>query len=116
MNTEPILILDDDLDDQEFLQEAWKDLNYKNELIFFTDPDDVLKYLKQEKITPFLIICDVNLNKMDGFEFKRKLLEDKLLKYKSIPFVFFSNSISNKQTEKAYDLGTITTHKSSLLP
>ena len=106
MNTAPILIVDDDLEDQEIIQEAWKELNYTNELIFFTDPQEVLNFLKQEKIIPFLIVSDVNLHKMDGFEFKKKLLEDSSLNYKSIPFVFFSNSVTKKQIEKSYDLGS----------
>jgi CheY-like chemotaxis protein len=106
MNTEPILIVDDDLDDQEFIQEAWKEIGYPNKLLFFTSPEDVLNFLKKEKIVPFLIISDVNLHKMDGFEFKKKLSEDSSLNYKTIPFVFFSNAASKTQIEKAYDLGS----------
>ena len=106
MNNGPILIVDDDLDDQEFLQEAWKELKYSNELLFFTDPQEALNFLKQEKTIPFLIICDVNLHKMDGFEFKKRLLEDSSLNYKSIPFVFFSNTASNRQIQQSYDLGS----------
>ena len=106
MNTATILIVDDDLDDQEIIQEAWKELDYQNELIFFTNPKKVINYLQEEKIVPFLIICDVNLPKMDGFEFKKKLLEDTSLNYKSIPFVFFSNTASLAQIQKSFDLGS----------
>ncbi len=106
MDSAPILIVDDDLDDQEFIQEAWKELHYSNPLIFFTDPKDVLNFLRKEKIIPFLIISDVKLHKMDGFEFKKKLFEDTSLNYKSIPFVFFSNSASKTQIQKSYDLGS----------
>jgi CheY-like chemotaxis protein len=81
-------------------------LNYSNPLIFFTDPQEVLRFLKQENTIPFLIISDVNLNKMDGFEFKKRLLEDSSLNYKSIPFVFFSNTASNRQIQQSYDLGS----------
>ncbi len=106
MNTAPIIIVDDDLDDQEFLQEAWKELYYKNPLLFFTHAEDVLNYFKQEKIIPFLIISNVNLHKMDGFELKKKLLEDNAVRYKSIPFVFFSDTATNKQVQKSFDLGS----------
>ena len=106
MNTEPILIVDGDKDEWEFLQDAWEGLEYPNQLIFFSDAEEVLSYLQKEKITPFLIICDVNLHKMSGFELKKKLLEDNLINYKSIPFVFFSNTATKAQIEKSYDLGS----------
>ncbi|HEX8675728.1 MAG TPA: response regulator [Segetibacter sp.] len=106
MNTEPILIVDGDKDEWEFLQNAWEGLEYPNQLIFFSDAEEVLSYLQKEKITPFLIICDVNLHKMNGFELKKKLVEDNLVNYKSIPFVFFSNTATKAQIEKSYDLGS----------
>ncbi|WP_018613205.1 response regulator [Segetibacter koreensis] len=106
MNTQPILIIDDDLDDKEFIQEVWKELPYLNELMFFTHPQDVLILLKDEQIIPFLIISDINLPTMSGFEFKRKLLGDTALNYKSIPFVFFSGVASNEQIQKSYELGS----------
>lgn len=106
MNTAPIFIVDDDMDDREFLQEAWNELAYTNPLLFFNDGEEVLAYLKKEKTVPFLILCDVNIPKMDGFKLKEKILEDTVLNYKSIPFVFWSSSVTNTQVKKAYDLGT----------
>lgn len=106
MNTAPILVVDGDKDEWEFLQDAWEELEYTNELIFFSDAEEMLNYLKEEKTVPFLIISEVNLYKMNGFELKKKLLEDNLINYKSIPFVFFSNTATKAQIEKSYDLGS----------
>lgn len=105
MNHAPILIVDDDDDDADFLQEAWKELNFRNPLIFFITGEQVLEYLKTEKIIPFLILCDVNLPGIDGFELKEKLLKDSELNYVSIPFIFWSTLASAAQIKKAYDLG-----------
>jgi len=105
MNSSPILIIDDDTDDREFLQEAWEQLKYNSPLLFLNSGEELLQYLKTEKEVPFLILCDVNLPYMDGFEIKRKILEDRDTNYKSIPFVFWSNTISKAQIQKAYDLG-----------
>jgi CheY-like chemotaxis protein len=105
INSNPILIIDDDSDDREFILEAWKELPYSNRLIFFKSGEEVLKFLKNEKITPFLILCDVNLPKMNGFELKEKLLKENVTRYASVPFVFWSSAISNTQVQKAYDLG-----------
>lgn len=105
MSTGPILIVNDDVDDREFLKEAWEELGYPNQLIFFTSGSDVIQYLDSKKPTPFLILCDVNLPKMDGFELKEKILADDIARYKSIPFVFWSDYVSKAQIEKSYDLG-----------
>lgn len=103
MNNSPVFIVDDDQDDREFLDQAWKELGYKNPLMFFNNGEEVLKHLKSEDVVPFLILCDVNLPKMDGFELK-KTIEGSALKHKSIPFVFWSNFAANAQIQKAYDL------------
>lgn len=106
MNTAPVLIIDDDLDNQEFIQEAWEELGFSNQLFFYTEAKEVLRYLQEHKTPPFLIICDVNLSGMDGFELKRKIYEDRSINYKSIPFVFFSTTPTDLQIKKSYDLGS----------
>jgi len=106
MNTAPIYIVDDDKDEWEFLQDAWKELEFTNELVFFSNAEDLLKQLRNEKAVPFLIISDVKLNKMSGFDLKKKIVEDKSIAYKSIPFVFFSTAATTEQIEKSYDLGS----------
>jgi len=105
MNNAPILIVNEDPDDWELLKEAWKELDFENPLIFYDNGEDVLQYLKKEEEPPFLILCDVNLSKMDGFELKEKILQQDEVKYKGIPFVFWSLIASNRQIKKSYDLG-----------
>jgi CheY-like chemotaxis protein len=105
MNDGPVLIVDDDKDDWTILKDAWNELGYENPLIFFSSGNEVIEYLKSEKKTPFIILCDVNIPKMDGFELKRKILEDDNSNYKSIPFVFWSSAVSKAQIQRAYDLG-----------
>jgi CheY-like chemotaxis protein len=105
MSKLPIIIVDDDMDDREFLQDAWKELDLDHPLIFCNNGNALLEYLDSGKTTPFLILCDVNIPKMDGFELKEKILHNANTKYKSIPFVFWSSAVSNAQVQKAYDLG-----------
>jgi CheY-like chemotaxis protein len=104
MNTDPVYIVDDDEDDQEFIKEIWKELAYKNELFFFNNGQAVLDRMKTDSVVPFLILCDVNIPGMGGFELKAKLLESDALYHKSIPFVFWSTQASREQIKKAYDL------------
>jgi CheY-like chemotaxis protein len=105
MNSAPVLIVDDDIDDRDFLLDAWKDLGFENTLIFFNNGEDALRHLQSDETPPFLILCDVNLPRMDGFELKQKIYEDFETNYRSIPFVFWSSQPSKAQIQKAYDLG-----------
>lgn len=85
-------------------QEIWQELNFKNSLEVFSSPEQLLSRIR-ENINPFIIICDVNLRRMDGFTLREKLSEETTLSYKSIPFVFWSTTASNEQIKKAYDIG-----------
>jgi CheY-like chemotaxis protein len=104
MNNGPVFIVDDDEDDQQIVKEVWQDLEYKNELLFFDNAEAVLHRFKTDPVVPFLIVCDVNVPKMGGFELKRRVLESDALYYKSIPFIFWSTQASREQVKKAYDL------------
>ncbi len=104
MNLHPIYLIDDDIDDKEIVQEVWTKLGLENELVFFDNGDELIQRLKQDVHNPFIIICDVNLPKMDGFKIREKLLNDPETRYRSIPFIFWSNTASDSQIKKAYDL------------
>jgi CheY-like chemotaxis protein len=104
MNTHPIYLVDDDVDDNEIIQEVWSQLQLENELIFFTSGLQLINRLKQDGRIPFIIICDVNLPAIDGFEIRERLLQDPETRYKTVPFIFWSNSASKEQIKKAYDL------------
>ena len=104
MNTDPVYIVDDDEDDNELIRDIWKELHYNNPLLFFRNGQAVLDHLQRGETPPFLILCDVNIPRLDGFALKEKLLEDASNNYKSIPFIFWSSLASDQQIKKAYDL------------
>jgi CheY-like chemotaxis protein len=104
MNDAPVFIIDDDPDELEIAQEIWPELGFNHPLEVFSQPEDLIRRLR-EKINPFLIICDVNLRKMDGFALRKKLTEETALSYKSIPFVFWSTTASDDQIKRGYDSG-----------
>ena len=56
MNERPIFIVDDDFEDQEILEEAWKELEFKNPLRFFKSGEDVIHHLKKDPVVAFVII------------------------------------------------------------
>jgi CheY-like chemotaxis protein len=104
MNNGPVFIVDDDEDDQEIVKEVWNELGYTNELRFFRNGEEVLNHLKTNPTVPFLIICEVNIPKMDGLELKKRVLEEDSVYYKSVPFVFWSTQASKEQIKRFYDL------------
>ena len=98
----PIIIIEDDKDDQEILQEVFAALNYRNEIIFFNDGYQALAYLTKTKIEPFIIFSDINMPKLSGIELREKVHQNEDLRLKSIPFLFFSTSAEQKYVVEAY--------------
>ena len=100
--TGPIVIIEDDLDDQYILTEIFKELNYKNELVFFGDSLQALQYLTDTDIEPFLVLSDINMPKLNGMELREKIHNNEDLRAKSIPYLFFSTSAEQKNVIDAY--------------
>ena len=97
-----IIIIDDDLDDQEILTAAADELGVSNKLLFFTRCQPAFEYLQTTEEQPFLILCDINMPLMTGIEFKKQIDNDKRLRKKSIPFIFFSTSTDKATVEEAF--------------
>lgn len=104
MNANPIYIVDDDLDDEDILTEVIKELKLTNKLVFFHTADELLEDLRNNPVIPFIIISDINLPKIDGFELRRKILQETQVTDKTVPFIFWSTTASEAQIKKAYDL------------
>ena len=98
----PIIIVEDDLDDRFNLKQALLEAEVLNELIFFSNGPDALDYLKSTKERPFLIICDINLPKQNGIEFKNDIDSDPYLRGLAIPFIFYTTYVSQNAVNEAY--------------
>ncbi|HZI26335.1 MAG TPA: response regulator [Chryseolinea sp.] len=101
---DPILIVEDDADDQYFIRTICDKLGLVGELIFFEDGQKALNYLQNTERKTFLILCDINMPVMNGLELRRKIQENEHLRKKSIPFIFLSTAARPKEVEEAYDL------------
>lgn len=98
----PIIIIEDDADDQEFLTEIFQKLNYQNKILFFFDGQEALDHINASQELPFLILSDINMPKLDGFELRQKLRTDSKLSNKCIPYLFFSTAANQKAVIDAY--------------
>lgn len=102
-----IIIIEDDLDDQIIIKEALEELNVKNELRFFMDPEDAYGYLMSMSGKPFMIFCDVNMPKLTGIELKKKIDATDYLRRKAIPFIFLTTSDEQKHIDRAYEVANL---------
>ncbi|HEY0741088.1 MAG TPA: response regulator [Chryseosolibacter sp.] len=98
----PVIIIEDDADDQEFLTEIFQKLNYQNKVLFFFDGQEALDSITASQELPFLILSDINMPKLDGFALRQKLKTDSKLSNKCIPYLFFSTAINQKAVIEAY--------------
>ena len=97
-----IIIIEDDEDDRLLLELAFNDLNYGNRRKYFPDGLAALEFLHSSEAAPFLILSDINLPKLNGFELRNKLHTDAELKIKCIPYLFFSIAVSQEMVIDAY--------------
>ncbi|ALM49309.1 histidine kinase [Flavobacterium psychrophilum] len=98
----PIIIIEDDVDDQDILAQVFIDLECKNEILFFGDGEDALKYLTDTEVEPFIIFSDINMPKLNGMELREKIHENENLRIKSIPYLFFSTVAEQQNVIDAY--------------
>ena len=100
----PIIIIEDDVDDQEFLADIFDRLNYQNKVLFFGDGQKALDHINNTNELPFLILSDINMPKLNGFALREKLKTDAKLSNKCIPYLFFSTAADQQSVIDAYSL------------
>ena len=98
----PIIQIEDDSDDHYLVQQALKASSIPNPVHFFSDGQHVLAYLRETQEKPLLILCDVKMPDMDGFQLRDQIEADEYLKEKAIPFIFFSTWANQELVDKAY--------------
>jgi CheY-like chemotaxis protein len=105
MNREgPIVIIEDDIDDQELLEMVFKELGFPNEIVYLSDGQHALEYLMKDEVYPFMILSDINMPRLSGFELKRMLYTNESISAKCIPYLFFTTSAERNAVTNAYML------------
>ena len=104
MTKGPIVIIDDDNDDQEIYAEALKTIGIPNEIRFFDGGKKALDYLTSTEEQPFIILSDINMPDMTGLELKKHLQDDPYLASKGVPFVFISTNATKVSVRHAHAL------------
>jgi len=91
-----IIVADDIESNRKYLIDALKNTN----ITIAEAEDGQIAYLLAKKIIPDLIIADIRMPKLNGFELLDKLKQDKKLKH--IPVIAYSASVMRDQKERIY--------------
>ena len=102
--TEPIIVVEDDADDQFLLSKVLERIGVESEILFFFNGREAWEYLKTTERKTFLILCDINMPVMNGLELREKINNDEVMRRKAIPFVFLSTAARAIDVDKAFDL------------
>lgn len=102
----PIIVIEDDEDDQFLIKQCLLELEEKNDCRCFSNGQQAHEYLLKTEEQPFLILCDVNMPVVNGLELRDRIETDPFLKNKAIPFIFLSTSGTDAMVRRAYK-GTI---------
>lgn len=110
-NGKAILLVEDNPDDQALLLRAMKKNHLANEIVVANDGVEALDYLfgrgsfsdRDMSARPELILLDLKLPRMSGFEVLQALRADERTKY--IPVVVLTSSAEEADMVKSYDLG-----------
>lgn len=106
-----ILIAEDDPDERELIEEAFRESRLSNPLNFVKDGIELMDYLYRRgqfaamggKPLPGLILLDLKMPRKDGIEALREIKSDSRLR--SVPTVVFTTSKAEEDIIRSYNLG-----------
>lgn len=111
MNDDAILLVEDNADDEALTLRALKHNQIKNEVIVARDGLQAVQYLFGEgdyagrdlEHMPQVILLDLKLPKLDGFEVLKRIRSDERTRY--LPVVILTTSNEEMDRLKGYGLG-----------
>ena len=101
--TGKIILVDDEKYEKELLESALLEKQWNVKVEYFNNGQDALEHMRTTKEALFLVISDMNMPAMSGLDFKKAIDEDKILREKSLPFIFVSNGATKAQVSEAYN-------------
>jgi len=100
----PILLVEDDDVDAMTVKRALSDLKVTNTLVHSLNGEDALGYLRTDgNKKPCIILLDLNMPKMNGFEFLKVAKADESLK--KIPVIVLTTSEEEQDKVETFGLG-----------
>lgn len=105
-----ILLVEDDPGHARLIEKNLRRSNIKNEIIALSDGQQALDYLfskgqyaQSERASPLLVLLDLNLPVLDGYQVLQRMKSDE--RTKRIPAVILTTTDDAREVRKCYDLG-----------
>lgn len=110
-NNKPILLVEDNPDHAELIRDALEEAGIRNRIIVAERGNIALDFIynqgrfsdRKRFPTPNLIILDIQMPDMNGFDVLRIIKKDQV--YKAIPIVILTTSNSIFDVNRSYELG-----------
>jgi CheY-like chemotaxis protein len=100
----PILLVEDDDADAMITRQAFNELKVTNQLVHKVAGEDALEYLRDPtNKKPCVILLDLNMPRMNGFEFLKIVKADDVLK--RVPVVVLTTSNEDQSVVESFSLG-----------
>jgi two-component system response regulator len=108
MKHRPILLVEDNADDEELTLHSLKKCNLANEIIVARDGVEAINLLHGANpgdpiLTPSVVILDLKLPKLDGLGVLRRVRQDP--RTRTLPVVVLTSSAEDSDILATYDLG-----------
>lgn len=111
MELKRILLVEDSLNDIELILTSLAENNLGNEVVVVRDGEEALDYLYRRGVfrlrregNPVVVMLDLKLPKVDGFEVLGRLKSDPILRV--VPVVVLTSSREERDLSRCYELGT----------
>lgn len=111
MNTRPILLAEDNPDDQELALRAFKKSNLSNEIILVKDGVEALDYIfgtgayagAEPPPLPAVALLDLKMPRKDGLDVLKEIREHERTRF--LPVVLLTSSKEEQDIIRSYQLG-----------
>lgn len=111
MNTQPILLVEDNPDDEALALRAFAKINISNKIIVARDGVEALDYLfatgahsgRDLSQYPSVVLLDLKLPRIEGLEVLRRIRENEATKI--LPVVILTSSKEEQDMVQGYNLG-----------
>ncbi|KPQ40189.1 MAG: Response regulators consisting of a CheY-like receiver domain and a winged-helix DNA-binding domain [Phormidium sp. OSCR] len=99
----PVLLVEDNPDDEQLTLRSLRKSNIANPVLIARNGEEALTILSELKLLPAVVLLDLKLPKLDGFEVLRQIRTSP--KLKSLPVVILTSSSEDRDIIESYDSG-----------
>jgi two-component system, response regulator len=105
MNQRPVLLVEDNPDDEELTLRSLKQCNLANDIIVARDGVEALALLHEgtQRVVPCVVLLDLKLPKLDGLGVLKRIREHPHTR--TLPVVVLTSSAEDSDILATYDLG-----------